>query len=380
MGPDVSEKDILLLARTMTLKFGFLKIPMGGAKAGISIRPSCTEEERRQILYTFGQRLKPLIWKGIYLPGEDIGTDFSDIQLIEKGAGFRQNPDSSDGYQGSGYYTGLAAVTAAKAMAQFAGMETSQCSVMIEGFGKVGQGIAQELLREKASVVGISTKLGGAYQPSGFDLQTLLKKGATMGDSLIENLSHAKAISLEDLVTSEVDILFLCGKPWPITLENAGRIKAKIVVGAGNLCFSNGLEEIVHRMGIIHLPDVATSCGGVLAGNLRMIGLNHANIEKVIREEYSQKIQRLLRHVNSRGSNPTDIINKIAWKNFLGMKVGGLQGKKHQMSNLLQKVSEKGLKYVLACLTMNYFPLTSLQRRMFQSLLLTYAQESLRSE
>ncbi len=378
MGPDVSEKDIFLLARTMTLKFGFLKIPMGGAKAGISIPPSCTEEGRKRILYTFGQKLRPLIWKNIYLPGEDIGTNSSDVQLIEKGAGFHQNTDKFNSYQGSGYYTGLAAVMAAKAMAQFAGMEISQCSAIIEGFGKVGQGIAQELLREKVCVVGVSTKLGGAYQPEGFNLQSLLEEGATMGDTVIENLHHAKAVSLENLITSEADIIFLCGKPRAITMENVNFIKARIVVGAGNLCFTKGVEEILQNKGIVHLPDFATSCGGVLAGNLRMIGLNHTNIERVIREEYSQKIQRILRHVSRRGKNPTDIIKKMAWENFQRMKVGRPQGKRYQIGSLLQKISEKGLKYGLARFMINHFPFPSFHRRIFQNLLLAYGIESLR--
>jgi len=33
--PDVEEEELRLLARSMTLKYGFLGLPQGGAKAGI---------------------------------------------------------------------------------------------------------------------------------------------------------------------------------------------------------------------------------------------------------------------------------------------------------------------------------------------------------
>lgn len=377
MTPDVTENDVILLSRTMTLKFGFLNIPMGGAKAGIRIRPSCTEQERMEILQLFGKKLKPLIQKGIYFPGEDMGTYPSDIQLIKKAAGLRQNSDDLDGHEESGYYTGLTAVTAAKTMAQFAGMEISQCSIGIEGFGKVGQGIAEELSREKARVVGVSTKLGGIYQPSGLEVQDLLSRGATMGDALIENVPQAEKIKVEDLITSEVDILFLCGKPRAITLKNAGRIKAKIIIGAGNLCFEDGVEPILYRKGIYHLPDFVTSCGGVLALTFKEMGLKRENIERVIREEYSQTIQRLLRLSKDTGRNPSEVAREIAQRNFQRMKTGEPQDKMHKrICNLLQKAGSNGWTYVLACI-IRHIPI--LKQHMFQHLVVTYARGFMRS-
>src|SRR3989304_5438495 len=74
MLPDIDEAEIRALARSMTLKYGFLGLPQGGAKAGVRCDPEAPKEERRQRLATFGQAIAPLLLSRIYVPGTDMGT------------------------------------------------------------------------------------------------------------------------------------------------------------------------------------------------------------------------------------------------------------------------------------------------------------------
>ena len=48
-----------------------------------------------------------------------------------------------------------------------------------------------------------------------------------------------------------------------ITLENASRIKAKIVVEAANGPTTPGADEVLARKGIFFLPDILANAGGV---------------------------------------------------------------------------------------------------------------------
>ena len=46
MLPDIEEAEIRTLARSMTLKYGFLGLPQGGAKAGVFGNPEAPQAER----------------------------------------------------------------------------------------------------------------------------------------------------------------------------------------------------------------------------------------------------------------------------------------------------------------------------------------------
>lgn len=50
MLPDIDEAEMRGLARAMTLKYGFLGLPQGGAKAGVRCDPEAPKEERWQRL------------------------------------------------------------------------------------------------------------------------------------------------------------------------------------------------------------------------------------------------------------------------------------------------------------------------------------------
>jgi glutamate dehydrogenase (NAD(P)+) len=54
MRQDVTPEEIGLLARTMTLRYGFLGLPFGGAKAGVLGNPEAPPGERRARLARFG--------------------------------------------------------------------------------------------------------------------------------------------------------------------------------------------------------------------------------------------------------------------------------------------------------------------------------------
>ncbi len=61
-------------------------------------------------------------------------------------------------------------------------------TVAIEGFGKVGGGVAREAVRRGAKVVAVSTLEGCAVEPKGFDVSELWAKRTEHGDRVVRHV------------------------------------------------------------------------------------------------------------------------------------------------------------------------------------------------
>src|SRR3990172_969239 len=184
MHPDVTAEEIGLLARTMSLKYAFLGLPFGGAKAGVIGDPEAPLEERRRRLGQFGRALAELLRKELFVPAADMGTDHEDIRHLLRQAGVpmqgRRLPAVS-----SGYYTAHSVLAGLREMARSQGRGLAGLKVAIEGFGKVGSQLAELLAQAGARVVAISTSEGGAYDPAGLEISLLRREQSQLGSRIL---------------------------------------------------------------------------------------------------------------------------------------------------------------------------------------------------
>src|SRR5690348_1866811 len=132
--PDVDEAEVRGLARAMTLKYGFLGLPQGGAKAGVRGNPEAPMEERRARLAEFARLVAPVLRSGVFTPDTDMGTTRADIAHVFSVAGLRAAPRRGSSER-SGFYTALTVRAAARVAARGAGIELAGARVAIEGFG-----------------------------------------------------------------------------------------------------------------------------------------------------------------------------------------------------------------------------------------------------
>jgi len=58
MASDLSPDLLTKMARAMTLKYGFVGLPVGGGKAGIAADPEIPQDRKRELLKSFGQALR----------------------------------------------------------------------------------------------------------------------------------------------------------------------------------------------------------------------------------------------------------------------------------------------------------------------------------
>jgi glutamate dehydrogenase (NAD(P)+) len=315
MLPVIDEAEIGDLARAMTLKYGFLGLPQGGAKAGILGDPEAPQAERWERLAAFGQTIAPLLRNRIYVPGTDMGTENSDIQFMLQKAGVRVKRRQLLGTQ-SGYFTALTVFSSAMQAMAHLGRKLSGCRVAIEGFGKVGGALTKLMAGANAAVVAISTSKGAIYNPDGLDVGRLTQLAAEAGSSVVELYRDSQRISHDSLFELPVDLLCPCARHDRIHSGNAGRVAAKVICAGANNPVTLDAELELHQRGILCLPDFVANCGGVLGGTMEFASMRNTDIKAFIDEHFGQRVAWLLKESARQNLTPRAVAAPLAMKRF----------------------------------------------------------------
>ena len=263
MREDITVEELRRLAFHMTLKYGFLGIPQGGAKAGIAFDPDAPEEARKQILFRFGQEFSSLLRSRAFIPGLDMGTTPGDIAALLAGSGRRPSKIKfSD--EGSGYYTGASVFAGADTALAIREKPLRGAAVAIEGFGKVGTSAARLFFQSGARVVAVSTKSGGLFNAKGLPVPELIEAAKARGPDFVRDFPYAERISGSDLLTLETDVLCPCALSHSIRGKNAKAVRAGIISSGANAPVTPEAVALLHARNVLVLPDFITNCGGVL--------------------------------------------------------------------------------------------------------------------
>jgi glutamate dehydrogenase/leucine dehydrogenase len=106
LASDISKEEVHILAEGMTLKFGILGLPQGGAKAGIRADPDAPEQEWETMLGEFLGALAPVLRQRTFIPGSDIGTSNEMVRRSLMKLGVPVHARELQGRR-SGYFTAL---------------------------------------------------------------------------------------------------------------------------------------------------------------------------------------------------------------------------------------------------------------------------------
>ncbi len=287
--PNVSPAELRRLAYRMTLKFGFLGLSGGGAKAGIVGNPEAPPQERQAALRRFMVALSPFIRSGCYQPAADVGTSEAEIAeaMAHIGVGrSRQEPSREQ----SGFYTSLTVVAGARAAARHLGQELAGLRAAVHGFGKVGVSVAQGLAEHGATIVAVSTSQGALYQPHGLPVETLAALARRAGSGFVLEYKEAERQDKEELLTLPVDVLCPCALSDSLHAGNAAQVQARIVSPGANCAVTLEAERCLVERGTLCLPDFVTNSGGVLGGTMAFAGLGTRTIRRLVEEQVEPRI------------------------------------------------------------------------------------------
>lgn len=324
MAPDLLPAILPELARVMTLKHGFLGLPLGGAKAAIVANPEVPLKEKRQLLKAFGKALMPFLKTRSYVPGGDLGISDDDIRFMLTSN--RLKVQSRSLTKRSGFYTGLTVFSAVTRAAQHIGLDLNQASVAIEGFGAVGGSAAQVFWEKGLRVVAISTNQGAIYAQEGLDVGELVKLRNQVGNRVVKVYRRADQIEKEQLLELEVDFLCPCASPHSVTVDNASRVAAKIIVPGANAPITADAEQILFQRGILSIPDFVANCGGALGVSMEVAGLGEDFVRHFIDQRFGQRVTEVIEAAEKKGVIPRDYAQRIAEEKFLQVKESSEKG------------------------------------------------------
>jgi glutamate dehydrogenase (NAD(P)+) len=267
LAPDVSVAEVALLARAMTYKFAVLGQRVGGAKAGVRGNPA-DRAGRATLMARFCAEIAPLTDAGRLLTGPDMGTAEEDFApLRERRSAPAAISAVVDGVPFEDLLTGYGVAAAAEAALGAAwGGGWEGRSVAIEGFGKVGGGVAREVTRRGGRIVAVSTVDGCLADPSGLDVDLLLALRRAYGDACVLRYGRPSGPPGQLFTAVDADVVVPGTRPGVINGMIAGSLPAavRVIAPAANVPYTAQGAEALGRRGIVALPDFVCNAGAVI--------------------------------------------------------------------------------------------------------------------
>src|SRR5665648_206104 len=269
--PNLDLDTVKALGLWMTVKHAVAGIPAGGGKGGIRVDPSKLSRWELERLTRAFMRKLPLKGAWVDIPGADIGTnaqtmawmldEYEEIVGYHSPAAINDKPTEVNGTVGSKEATGTGAFYVTMEAVKDLGMEKG-CSVAIQGFGTVGRMIARLLYNEGFKIVAVSDINSGILNQSGIDIEKLESHLDQTGSVI--NFLGTTSISNEQLLEIECEILIQAAVQSVINGQNAGNVKAKLIMECANGPITPEGEKILEAKGVTIIPDVVTNCGSAI--------------------------------------------------------------------------------------------------------------------
>ncbi|MGB6220040.1 MAG: Glu/Leu/Phe/Val dehydrogenase [Haloferula sp.] len=284
--PQVDLGEVKSLAFWMTCKCAAVGIPFGGAKGGITVDPkNLSKLELERLSRGFIQQLAGFIGPDTDIPAPDVYTnptimgwmvdEYSKIHHQKLPAVITGKPVPLGGSLGREEATGRGAYHCIKQLEKIRDWSPSEIRVAIQGFGNAGQHVASLLHRDGYRIVAISDSHGAAYRESGLEIPRIIEeKNRTRSLSGVycecsvstcspcEN-EGTRRITNSELLELDVDVLIPAALENQLTVENADRIKAPVIVEVANGPTQPEADQILNSKGTLIVPDILANAGGV---------------------------------------------------------------------------------------------------------------------
>ncbi|MGA8943012.1 MAG: Glu/Leu/Phe/Val dehydrogenase [Thermoactinomyces sp.] len=312
--PDVTEAEVKALSIWMSLKAGIVDLPYGGGKGGIICDPrNMSFRELESLSRGYVRAISQIVGPAKDIPAPDVYTnsqimawmmdEYSQIREFDSPGFITGKPLVLGGSRGRETATAKGVTIMIREAARKRNIDLKNARIVIQGFGNAGSFLAKFMHDAGAKVVGISDVYGGLYDPDGLDIDYLLDRRDSFGT--VTKL-FKDTISNKELLELDCDILVPAAVQNQITSENAHRIKADIVVEAANGPTTLGATKILQERGILLVPDILASSGGVTVSYFEWVQNNQGyywteeEVERKLEEIMVQAFDNVYRTAQSR--------------------------------------------------------------------------------
>lgn len=270
--PNITLDEVTALSMLMTWKCAIADIPYGGAKGGICVN---SKKLSKQELERLTRRYISLIFEYLGphrdIPAPDMYTDSQTMAWIMdtysqlKGYSVPEcvtgKPVEIGGSEGRTQATVRGVIHCMQQAAQQKGLKLKGAQVAIQGFGNVGYHAAVAALETGCKIVAISDSKGGIHNEDGLNPKDVLAHKEKTGS--VQNYKKSKNLTNQELLETKCDVLIPAALENQITIKNADKIKAKMVVEAANGPTTPEADKILYEKDVCLIPDILANSGGV---------------------------------------------------------------------------------------------------------------------
>ncbi|HWV20506.1 MAG TPA: Glu/Leu/Phe/Val dehydrogenase [Devosia sp.] len=272
--PDSTIEEVETLAFWMTFKCAVMNLPYGGGKGAVRVDPhELSRSELERLSRAYVQAFANTIGPDRDIPAPDVYTnamimgwmadEYNQIKGVVSPGVITGKPIALGGSLGRNDATARGGFYLVRYLATELGLARDH-TVAIQGFGNAGQYYARLTAADGNSVIAVSDSAGAIYRPGGLDVEKLIA-GKEAGRRVADMASElgAKVISADELLSVEADLLVPAALEDMITKDNAGSIKAKVLLELANGPVTPDGDKILNDNGVIVLPDILANAGGV---------------------------------------------------------------------------------------------------------------------
>ncbi|MBI4399446.1 Glu/Leu/Phe/Val dehydrogenase, partial [Candidatus Micrarchaeota archaeon] len=300
--PDITIDEVKGLARAMTWKNALADLPFGGAKSGIKGPPGTTATTAMR---SFAKKIKEVV-PSLYIAGPDMNIGEREmaafVDEIGTLAAATGKPSELNGLPHELGSTGWGVAHSTLVALKNRGIDVSKAKIAIEGFGNVGTFTAKFLSEEGATIVAISDSTATLYNENGLEVKDLIRY-KEQKKKLIDYSGNVKKQKVEDLFSTEADVLVPGARPFVINEKNYMQVKAKIIIEAANIPIKQKVEDLLANQGVLIIPDIVANAGGVISSYVEWESGSAERMFSLVKEKIIRNTELIIKR--SEGNNNT---------------------------------------------------------------------------
>ena len=307
--PALDQEEAVSLASLMTWKTAVVNLPYGGAKGGVTCDPSqLSIKELERLTRKFVDQIQDVIGPTRDIPAPDVNTNPQVMAWImdqyskfhgHSPAVVTGKPLDLYGSKGREAATARGLLYVCREVLRDVNLPMKGTRFAIQGFGNVGSHTARLVWEDGGVVVAVSDVHGGVKNPGGLDVPSLFEHVQRTGS--VKGFTGGVVCTNAEVIGADCDVLVPAALGNVLTRQNAGEVRARIVLEGANGPVDPEADELLERRGVLVVPDILANAGGVTVSYFEWVqNLQHLSweeervnveLEKIMKEAYERVAQ-----------------------------------------------------------------------------------------
>ncbi|MBI5733603.1 MAG: Glu/Leu/Phe/Val dehydrogenase [Candidatus Kerfeldbacteria bacterium] len=278
--PKTNLDEVKALGFWMAIKCAVVGLPLGGAKGGITVDPKkLSKSELEKLTRVFARQLAPFIGPDKDILAPDVNTnpevmgwfmdEYARIVGRQIPGVVTGKPLGLGGSQGRVSATARGGLYVLTELLSKLKLNPRKLTAAVQGMGNVGGTMAILLWQAGVRVVAMSDSSTAVYNSKGLSVAAVEAYKKESGS--LQGYPGSQAISNDKLLLLPVDVLVPAALENQITKDNAGKIKARIILEMANGPTTPEADVKLAKRGIVVVPDVLANAGGVTVSYFELV-------------------------------------------------------------------------------------------------------------